>query len=258
MSRAVASEPEFARLEREFAAYLRDPERSVPPGAHDDRRLAIYRHAVFSNIERFMRDNYPRVLAVMSAQEWQAMVRDYVIRHAATATAFVDLPREFLLYLEHQHAPDPARPFLGELAHFDWLETLVSADRRILDLSTVERAGDVIAGIPVANPIMTLVTYRYPVHVITSAYQPLEAPAVATRIAAFRAPDNEYGFLDLNEPAARLLELVMAAGGHSGREILAGVASELGQADVSALIAAGRTILTRMQVQGAILGTARV
>ena len=254
---SVPAEAEFARLQREFAAYLRDPEQAAPAGPHEERRLAVYRYAVYANIERFMRDNYPRVRAVMDETQWQAMVRDYLARHVARATAFVDLPAEFLDYLKHQCGPEPALPFLYELAHFDWLETLVGADLRRLNLDEVDRDGDLIAGVPVANPIMVLQTYRFPVHAINADYRPLEPPAQPTRIAAFRDSHAEYGFLDLNAAAARVLELIMAGEARSGYEIFATVAAELGTTDVAALIEAGGTILARMIARDVILGACR-
>ena len=252
----VAPRPEFARLQHALAAHLRDP-RSPPPPGIEDRRLEIYRHAVFAGIDGFMRDNYPRVLAAMDAGPWRAMVRDYLVRHVARATAFVDLPREFLDYLEREAVADPARPFLYELAHFDWLETLIGADARTLELEQIDRDGDLLAGVPVANPIMCLVRYRFPVHVIGADYQPVDAPAATTHIAAFRATDNEYGFLDLSAPAARLLELIMVGTRATGRALVAQVADEIGRCDIAALVAAAGTILARMQARDVILGTAR-
>lgn len=249
------SEPEFVRLQRAFTAHLRDPERQPPPGAHEDRRMAIYRHAIYANIERFMRDNYPRIFAIMPAAQWERLVRDYLIRHVARATAFVDVPREFLDYLEHERADVDDPPFLAELAHFDWLETLVGADQRTIQLDGISTDGNLLDDIPIANPILQMVTYRYPVHAIDAGYQPQEPPVTATRIAAFRDVDNRYGFLDLNGAAARLLELVIEGHGRRGVELIAMVAAELGHADVAALNAAGGTILARMRARGAILGT---
>ena len=249
-------EAEFVRLQRAFAAYLRDPEGVAPPGAHDERRLAVYRHAVYANIERFMADNYPRVRAVMGDSQWHAMVRDYLLRHPSRATAFVDLPQEFLAYLAHGHQVDDSLPFLFELAHFDSLETRLGADPRRLSRAGVDREGDLIEGVPVANPIMVLQCYRFPVHAIDPDYLPLAAPAQTTRIAAFRDGQNEYGFLDLNPAAARLLELIMLGDGRMGREIFAQVAAELEQTNVASLISAGGTILARMLARDVILGSA--
>lgn len=254
---SAPAEAEFVRLQRAFAAYLRDPERVAPPGEHDPRRLGVYRYAVYANIERFMHDNYPRVRAVMSDAEWHAMVRDYLVRHVSRATAFVDLPKEFLAYLEHLRAPEAERPFLFELAHFDWLETLVGADPRRVDFQGIDRDGDLITGVPVANPVMVLHRYRFPVHAINAEFRPLAPPPQNTHIAAFRDSQHEYGFLDLNAAAARLLELIMTGAGKTGREIFATVAAELGNTDVAGLIEAGGTILARMLARDVILGTAR-
>ena len=250
-------EPEFVRLQRAFTQYLRNPEEVTPPPGHEERRLAIYRHAIFANVEGLMKDNYPRVREVTNETDWNAMLRDYLIRHVSTSNAFVDVPLEFLDYLEKERNEPADPPFLYELAHFEWLETLIGADERRIDLADIDRDGDLISGIPVANPILRVVAYRYPVHAIGPEYQPTEAPPVPTRIAAFRDLDNRYGFLDLNDASARLLELVVEAKGFTGREIFVAVARELGQTDVSALITAGSSILVRMVDRAVILGTRR-
>ncbi len=243
-------------IQRAFAAYLRDPERAVAPGAHEARRLDVYRTAVYANIEGFMRDNYPRVRAVMNDHQWLAMVRDYLLRHRARAAAFVDLPREFLAYLEHTYEAPAGLPFLSEVAHFDWLETLLGADPRCLRREGIDHHGDLLAGVPIANPIMVMQCYRFPVHAIGRAYLPLVAPAQTTVIAAFRDTQHEYGFLDLNPAAARLLELIMRGEGLTGREIFSRIATELGHTDLAGLIEAGGTILARMLARDVILGSA--
>ncbi len=254
---SAPAEAEFARLQRAFAAYLRDPQHVAPPTGLEPRGLGVYRHAVYANIERFMRDNYPRVRAVMDDAAWHAMVRDYLIRHEARASAFVDLPAEFLDYLEHQCETRPSLPFLYELAHFDWLETLVGADPRPVSLAGIDRDGDLIAGVPIANPVMVMHSYRFPVHAIDGDYRPLVPPPQPTRIAAFRDVGHEYGFLDLNPAAARLLELIMDGRGRSGRQIFETIAAELNSPDVAALIEAGGTILARMLARDVILGSKR-
>lgn len=220
--------------------------------------MAIYRHAVFANVEGLMASNYPRIRAIFEDDAWHALVRDYIVRHESRASAFIDVPREFLRYLEHERdAPDDP-PFLGELAHFDWLETLVGGDERRVRLDDVERGGDLLAGVPVANPVLRMVDYAYPVHAIDADYQPTEPPARTTHIAAFRDPDNLYGFLDLNDAAAALLAAVVRAGGRTGREIFATLAADMGREDVDALTAAGLPLLERMRERGAVLGTRRV
>jgi len=250
-------EPEFMRLQRLFTRYLRDPDQEAPPPGHEDRRMAIYRRAIFANVEGFMKDNFPRVREIFDDERWNALVRDYLILHASRASAFVDLPLEFLEYLECEREDPADPPFLGELAHFDWLETLIGADERQVDLTGIDRSGDLIKGIPVPNPILEIVTYRFPVHTIGPEYQSIEPPPAATRIAVFRDLDNLYGFLDLSSASARLLELIIENGGRTGFEIYQIVANELGRDDVSALIEAGSTVFARMLKRAVILGTRR-
>ena len=251
----MSAEPEFIRLQRAFTRHLRDPDNVPAPGAHEARRMAIYRHAIYANVAGFMGDNYPRVRAIMSDERWAAMLRDYIIRHVSTTSAFVELPREFLAYLEHERDDPYDPPFLYELAHFDWLETLVGADRRVVELGGIDTAGDLLDGRPVLNPTLRVVSYRYPVHAIDVDFQPTEPPAQATCIAAFRDTGKHYNFLDLNPAAARLLELLRDARTASGRAALERIAAELGHADLGQLVAAGSTILERMRARGALLGT---
>ncbi len=251
----MAREAEFMRLQRAFTRHLRDPDHAAAPGDHEARRMAIYRHAIYANVAGLMADNYPRIRAILDDRRWQALVRDYIIRHRSRASAFIDVPREFIDYLEHERAAPDDPPFLLELAHFDWLETLVGGDTRRLDFSGIDRGGDLLAGVPVANPLLRTITYRFPVHAIDADYQPAEPPPRATVIAAFRDPDNRYGFLDLNPAAARLLEMVCADGGLSGEAIFAALAREMGRDDVQALAAGGLTILERMRERGAVIGT---
>ncbi|MGE0861663.1 MAG: DUF2063 domain-containing protein [Gammaproteobacteria bacterium] len=250
-------EPAFLGLQRAFARHLRDPAAAPAPAGLPERALGVYRYAVHANIERFLSDNFPRIRAVLDDPGWDGLVRDYLVRHVARASAFVDLPREFLTYLDTLWTPDPALPYLRELAHFDWLETLVGADTRRLDFDGIDGHGDLLRGVPVANPLLVQVTYAWPVHAIGSDYRPLEPPAQPTHIAAFRDRDHDYGFLDLNAASARLLEAVRANRERSGRELLVELAAAVGHGELEAFVQAGGTILARMHARDAILGTAR-
>ncbi len=250
-------EPAFLTLQRAFARHLRDPAVAPAPAGLPERALGVYRYAVHANVERFMRDNFPRVRAVLDEAGWERLVRDYLVRHVARASAFVDLPREFLAYLDALWTPDPALPFLRELAHFEWLETLVGADPRHLDIDGIDTQGDLLDGVPVANPLLVQVTYAWPVHAIDADYRPVDPPAVPTHIAAFRDRDHDYGFLDLNAASARLLEAVCANRERSGRELLVDLAGDFGHGGLAAFVEAGGTILARMHARDAILGTAR-
>lgn len=245
-------------MQRAFTQHLRDPDRIAPPADLAPERVAVYANAVIRNAETFIGENFPRIKSLLAEQAWLSMVRDYFSRHPSTTPLFVELPGEFLRYLDElRDAPDdPA--FLYELAHFEFLETQVSADEQRIDEREIDPKGDVIAGVPVVNPTLRLVRYTFPVHRIDASNQPDAAPDAPTFIAAFRDRGNHFGFIDLNSASARAVELLLRDDGLSGDEVMRAIAAELQHPDPDAVVAGGRAILERLAVRDAILGTRRL
>ncbi|MGE0373035.1 MAG: DUF2063 domain-containing protein [Gammaproteobacteria bacterium] len=248
------TEPEFARLQRAFARHLRDPERVPAPDLPADR-LEVYRYAVYFNIERFMADNFPRIKAILPVPRWEAMVRDYLVRQPARTPVFARLPTEFLTYLEHVRRDPLDPPYLYELAHFDWLENLVCTDEREPDLTGVDRGGDLLAGEIVVNPVHCVQAYRFPVHAIDATFRPEAVPDRATHLIAFRDCGHAYGIMDLNAVSRELFLAVRDDPTTPAAQVLEGIASRIGTANLSAVLAGGRDILERMRDRELILGT---
>jgi uncharacterized protein len=253
--KAPASEPAFIRAQRAFARYLRDPEHAPAPAGLPAARVAVYRDAVFYNIEGFLADNFPRVKDVLPATQWDTLVRDYLLKHQATTPVFARLPGEFLAYLTHRLRPHDDPPYLYELAHFDWLENLLATDERLLPVAGIDPLGDLLDGKIVVNPIHTLQTYRFPVHAITADYNPPVPPAKETHLVAFRDRAHRYGVLDLNVMSRQLFLAVRDSGGKTARAILTQIADELGQSDPTTVINGGLEILSRMHQRELVLGT---
>jgi uncharacterized protein len=252
----TGNEPDFIRRQRAFTRHLRDPANAPPPPDLPPARLAVYSNAVYLNIERFMRDNFPRVRELFDDAGWQALVRDYLIRHRSQTPLFVELLDEFLAYLEHERevADDP--PFLLELAHFDWLENAVAIDETRLDDIPVVADGDLLHSRLVLNPVHQLVTYRYPVHAIDSAFRPGTAPPRPTRLLAFRDRAGNFGVLDLNDVAARLFSELSAAAVPVASEVLDTLARELQHPDPAVVRQGGLQLLERWRARDVILGFA--
>ena len=251
MSKTV--EQDFRTVQREFSAYLRDPENNPRPHGLAENRLAVYRNAVFINIAQFLTDNFPRLKEFYDEGRWQSLVRDYIVKHRSDTMCFVDLPQEFLIYLEQVREDENDPPFLYELAHFEWLETLISADpRKIDDRQYTE--GKLLDLVPVLNPVAQLLRYSYPVHEVAPDKQPQTEPQTPTFIIAFRKRNNKFGYIDINLLTARLIELLASNETKTGREILLAIATEMNADDHESVVAGGEDILDKLHADEVILG----
>ena len=246
------SEPPFIALQRTFARHLRNPDRYPAPPL-PEARLAVYRSAVFMNVERFMRDNFPRVAEALAPDAWTALVRDYLARHRSDTPLFVELLQEFLDYLAHEREAGDDPPWLFEVAHFDWLENAIATDERVVPPRQTGTF-DLLDPPLRLNPVHELVQYRFPVHAIGAEYRPQEPPPQPTWLLAFRDEDEDFGVLDLNAVAVQLFEGIRA--GRTAREVLEDIASALGHPDPGQVLGGGRALLERWAARGLVLGHA--
>ena len=255
-ARRPAVKGEDSRLiaaQRTFAAYLRDPEHLSIPFDLAPERIAVYRHAVYANIERFMGDNFPRVKACLEDARWHLMIRDYVRHHRAETPAFAHLPNEFLRYLAATELA-ACPPYLGELAHFEWLENCLSIDQRRVDLTAIDRTGDLLTGQIVVNPIHRVESYRYPVHVTEAGFE-INESIEPTHLVAFRDLANEFQFLELNTLALRLFCAIRDTPEINAAQVLREISEALGRHDPNPVLAGGLDILERLHKRQLILGT---
>jgi hypothetical protein len=239
---------------------MRDPETNPAPAGIEDRRLQIYRDLLYNNVEDFLASAYPVLNSIMPALEWHAMVREYFAQHEARTPLFPQMPREFLRYLE-QHATLWAEryPFMLELAHYEWVEAGLYTDTREIDWQGLDPDGDLLDGVPILSPLALPLCYRYPVHKLSPEYQPLEAPEQATCIIVFRDRSDQVGFMEINAVSARLLVRIQEAQQQqeqslTGREMLSGIALEIGHNNPELVISGGLGILKQLRERDIILG----
>ena len=242
-------------LQQRFAAHLRDPERCPAPPGLEDQRLGVYRDLFYRNVEGFMANAFPVLRRITPDARWHALVRDYFARHRAQTPLFPRMPAEFVRYLAEERDARGDPPFLAELAHYEWLEAEVYFDSRELDDVSVDTDTDLEHGAPIANPVMRLHAYTYPVHRIGPGFLPTAAPPAPTYLAVFRRRDDSVAFMELNAVAARLLDLVVADDGRSARELLSGIADELDHPQPRSIVDAGLQTLRDFLERGVLLGT---
>lgn len=257
----MAERPRFQQDQYAFAAHIRDPQHAPRPTDVDDRRMGIYRELIYNNIDSFLADTLPVLHHILPGAQWADLVRDFLVHHRAHSPYFLDIPREFLRYLDEQRGEQPQDPpFLRELAHYEWVELALSVHDAEPDTNGLDRDGDPLAGHPVLSPLAWPLSYRYPVHRIGPDHQPREAPATPTHLLVYRDREDAVRFLELNPVSARLIGLLAEHAdtpAYTGRQALATIAAELQHPDPEQVFAGGRQLLEDWRARGIVLGTRR-
>ncbi|CRI65722.1 conserved hypothetical protein [Thiocapsa sp. KS1] len=129
------------------------------------------------------------------------------------------------------------------------------------DRAGIDPTGDLLEGRPVVSPLAWNLSYRFPVHRIAQGlfvrggvvdwnlsyrfpvhrigpdHQPDTPPADPTHLVAYRTPDDDIAFLEINAVTQRLLILLDEETSRTGRQALRRVAEELGHPDPDQVIA---------------------
>ena len=247
-----AAKPGFMQRQYEFAAHIRDPEHKRAPDNIEDRRMGIYRELFYNNEEGFLSSSFPVLRTLMDDHSWHAMARDFYARHQCHSPLFLEIPREFLNYLQQERS-DRADdlPFLRELAHYEWVELALS----VAEADFTASGGDLLDVIPVVSTLAWPLSYRYPVHQISPDFIPAAPGEQTTYLLVYRNNSDEVGFIELNQVSARLFALLQEDPIRSGRKALVMIADELQHPDADAVISGGKQILQSWRQRGIILGT---
>ena len=247
---------DFRQLQRAFAAHLRDPDIHPAPAGVEDRRMAVYRDLFFNNLRDLLAGTFPVCREILGDEGWSALVRAFYSGHKAHTPYFTELPREFVEWLSA--IPDDTQvvpAFLPELAHYEWVELALSITDAAAPDDGVDPRGDLLSGRPVLSPLAWPLAYRWPVHRLSVDYQPQHPPALPTFIVVHRRDDGRVGFLQVDAPTARLLELLDTDVRDSGRALLEQVAAEVSPQDRDALVERGTHMLARLRERGILSGT---
>jgi len=245
----------FREVQHVFTQHMRDPENNPAPEGVEDRRIGVYRELVYNNIEEFIANSFPVLRKITPDEQWHKMLRDYVCNHQAHTPLFPRMPLEFIQYLEderHGHPEDPG--FLLELAAYEWAEIAISLDTREIEMDGIDVEGDLLAGVPILNPLIMPQTYQYPVHQISPDYLPDASPETPTYLLVYRRKNDEVGFLELNTVSARLVECIQGNDDKTGLQLLEVIAEELKHPDPQVVINGGQEIMRDMHSKDILLG----
>jgi uncharacterized protein len=243
-------------LQRDFTAHIRDPVHHPAPAGIEDRRMAIYRDLVYSNMESFISSNFPVIRSLHNDADWSVFAHDFFREHRCHTPLFPEFAREFLRYLEarqQQDRDDP--PFLLELAHYEWAELALSLEECEIAGVAHDPGGDPLDGIPVVSPLAWVLGYRFPVQHISPSFRPAEVPPEPTWILLVRGRDDTVRFHEINALSAMLIERLQENTELTGLQCLDALLATHAAGDSGGLREAGKAVLVELREREAILGT---
>jgi hypothetical protein len=242
--------PEFQRYQLAFAAHIRDPKANPRPAGVNARRMKIYTELLYNNVESFLLACFPVLRQVLGKRKWARLVREFFSTHRSHTPYFRQIPDEFMQFLQNAWTPPEGYPpYLLALAHYEWIELVLSVSNRSTDRS-IDAEGDLLDGIPVLNPVLASLHYDWPVHHIAPRRKVQPAD---TWLLVIRDATDTIQFSEINAFTARLLAL-LEPGTLSGRAALDAIATESRHPDPALVQQAGAALLADLRARGAILG----
>ena len=233
---------DFKSTQLAFAAYIRDPQQNPKPVDVAEPRMAMYRALFFNNIESFLSGNFPVLRSLLDDESWLALAQDFYAKHPCHTPYFLQIPAEFLSYLQHERQCETDFPFLLELAHYEWVEMALATSEE--EVNTHDKHLDKLLNHAIAlSPLAWPLAYQYPVHKIGPDFLPLEAPTQATFIVVYRNLDDDVNFIEITALTYRLLELIQSQEAIITADCLQQLAVESQHPNPELIISAGLDIL---------------
>ena len=253
----MAESRSFQDQQYAFAAHIRDPEHTIAPVGVEDRRMAIYRRLFFNNLYNLLGTFFPVLRKIHDDAAWTRFIREFMVRHRAKTPYFLELPAEFVEFLQQEYAVQPDDyAFLAELAHYEYAELALSVSDTENDLSDIAPDGDLLAGIPVKSDLACAFAYSYPVHKISPDFLPDTPGDQPTYLALYRNSQDKVRFLELNAVTAALLDAIENNdSGLPGEALLRELGKTINYPDLDALVQHGFEALQEMRRVEIICGT---
>lgn len=250
------NKPSFKQAQEDFAAHIRNPDQCDKPEGIEDRRMAIYRDLFINSLSGLLSGSFPVIRTLYNDQNWQKLVRLYFKKEHNKTPHFPEIPREFVAFLKDHPDADPSKPFLYELAHYEWLELHLEKHSIEIEKSITNHKPEFLLNKkPVVSPLVRLHSYQYPVQQIKRSFQPTETSEQPIFMVVWRDCHYQVHFSLLNPFSALLLEQLINNQEKTGQQILEGLAAQHQHPDPNQFIQYGLQTLSQWFEQDIIIST---
>jgi uncharacterized protein len=197
----------FDHKQREFAAYIRDPEHNPIPADVPEQRIAMYRELFFNNIDSFLSNNFPVIRTLLNDEQWFELAQDFFAHHVSQTPYFTEIPEEFLAFLEHERDNADDYPFMLELAHYEWVEMALAISKEEPLIKSIDLSNLINTRVQL-SPVASVLVYSYPVHKISPSFLPKTPPEQPTCLCVYRDIHDDVHFMEITPMTYRLLMMI--------------------------------------------------
>lgn len=217
---------DFQTLQRQFAAYLRQPDQApLPPGC-DPARMRHYHQLFFNNFDGVLDAAFARLRASFPEEDWKRLVLTFFQTVPQHSPFLADVPTRFVEYLEAQRQV-PMSDGQRELAAYELacFELKSDSDRPLPEGLIEPTSWETVA--PVLNPASEFFESVLPVQ--DPAWNPVSTEQVPTFLVLVRDAEGRVQTHALSPLSARLLMLLIEHPTQQVNQIVALLAEEIHQ-----------------------------
>ncbi len=197
--------------QQNLARSIRDPKHAFNYDAETQRRLGVYQSLFINNIDGFLSNGFPVLKSLLDKTTWDKLVRSFFVEHHCRSPYFVEIAKEFIEFLSGEPQILSSLPACAsELAHYEWLELDISV--RQGHAQQMLWKDDAIPPSLTLSHFASVVSYHFPVHVISVDFMPEEPSGSPHYYVVYRNDNFDVKFVELAPPTAYLLSLLENAG----------------------------------------------
>lgn len=233
-----------------YGKYLRNPSKRALPKGVPARRSQIYEELLFNNISGFIDNCFPVTKSLFEESQWLGLCRAFYDEWRCTTPIFSQIPNEFVRFISERPIGENLAPWVPELLHYEWVELEV-------DLSEADTVSPTGEHSLIVNPTAKLLAYQWPVHRISSDFQPEENKQ--TCLVVYRDDNEKVRFSEVNATTLMLLQFMQEwqqpmQALNEIKQFLQAFAEQIGHPDPAALTEFGLSLLNDLKSKKILVG----